>query len=255
MSLSTFALPLPEGYDYELVSGPPSDDYICLICTLIAREAQQASCCGKIFCKQCLEKSARANNNCPHCREDLNGKYFPDRRAIRDINQLQVYCKNKTEGCKWEGELHHAETHHDSCPYRHVECPNQCTKAIRSMDLPQHLETQCPNRDVECSHCKQVGKHAYISTDHLEVCPDFQIDCPNEGCQEKLKRRNVEAHRQQCPKETISCEYAKLGCEHVCPREAIADHNVKQVQGHLQLAMNELAIHRTLLENRLGVPK
>ena len=29
-------------YDYELVSDPPSDEYICLICTLVAREAQEA---------------------------------------------------------------------------------------------------------------------------------------------------------------------------------------------------------------------
>ena len=28
-----------EGYDYEFVSGPPSDDFLCLICHLIAREA------------------------------------------------------------------------------------------------------------------------------------------------------------------------------------------------------------------------
>ena len=65
----------------------------------------------------------------------------------------------------------------------------------------------------------------------------------------------MEAHRQQCPNETINCEYAKLGCEHVCLREAIADHNEKQVQVHFQLAINELAIHRTLLESRTSAPK
>ena len=246
----------PEGgYDYEFVSDPPPDDYICLICTLVAREAQQASCCGKIFCKQCLKKSMRFNDDCPHCREDLNGKYFPDRRAIRDINQLKVYCENKKEGCTWEGELRRAKTHHGSCPYRHVECPNQCTEAVRSMDLPRHLETQCPSRVVKCSHCKQVGKHAYISTNHLEDCPDLHIHCPNKGCRESPKRKNMGAHRQQCPKETISCEYAKLGCKHVCLREDITDHNEKQVQGHLRLAMNELANLRALFQSRTGAPK
>ena len=246
----------PEGgYDYEFVSDPPLDDYICLICTLVAREAQQASCCGKIFCKQCLKECMRVNNNCPHCREDLNGKYFPDRRVIRDIKQLKVYCENKKEGCKWEGELRHAETHHDSCPYRHVECPNQCTEAVRSMDLQQHLETQCPNRLAKCSHCKQVGKHAYISTNHLEDCPDLQTDCPNGGCPKRPKRKNMGAHHQQCPKEIISCEYAKLGCKHVCLREDITDHNEEQVQGHLRLATNELANLRALFQSRTGAPK
>ena len=140
-------------------------------------------------------------------------------------------------------------------PYREVQCPNQCTESIRNVDLQQHLETQCPNREVECGHCKQVGKHAYISTDHLEDCPDLQIDCPNEGCQEKQKRKNMGAHRQQCPKEAISCEYAELGCEHVCLREAIADHDERQMQSHLHLAINELAILRTMLESRPGPSK
>ena len=197
----------------------------------------------------------QVSDNCPHCRENLNGRYFPDRRAIRDINQSKVHCENKVRGCEWEGELRHAESHHDSCPYRHVECPNQCTKAVRSMDLPWHLETQCPNREVECEHCKQIGEHVYISTDRLEDCPDLQIDCPNKGCREKPKRKNIKAHRQPCPKETISCEYAKVGCEHVCLREAIADHNEKQMQSHLQLAMNKLVIHSTSLESKPGARK
>ena len=187
---------LEGGYDYEFFSDPPSHEYICLICTLVAKEAQQASCCGKIFCKECLEKSMRANDNCPHCREDLNGRYFRDMRAIRSINHLKVYCENKKGGCKWKGELCHVESYQVSCRYRHVECPNECTQAVRSMDLPWHLENQCPNREVECDHCKQVGKHAYISLDHLEDCPDVQIRFPNEGCQEKPKKK---AHGSSSP--------------------------------------------------------
>ena len=119
------------GYDYQLFSDLPSDDYICLICNLLAREAHQANCCGKIFCKKCLEESMRVNHICPHCGEDLNGKYYSDRRVTLDSNRLQVYCKNKEGGCKWKGELRHAETHHHTCPYLQVQCPNQCAKAVR----------------------------------------------------------------------------------------------------------------------------
>ena len=237
------------------VGGPPADEYTCLICFLVAREAQQASCCGKIFCKQCLEKSLRLNESCPNCREDLNNKYFTDRRAIRDINQLKVYCKNEKEGCMWKGELHHAATHHGSCPYHQVQCPNQCTEAVRSMDLQKHLETQCPNEKVKCHNCNQIGKRAYIRTDHLENCPDLQIDCPNDGCQEKSKRKDMAAHRQECPKETISCEYAKLGCKHICLREDIANHNEEEAQAHLKLAMNKLTTLHTLFENQTRAPK
>ena len=65
----------------------------------------------------------------------------------------------------------------------------------------------------------------------------------------------MRAHRQECPKETISCEYAKLSCNHVCLQQAIVNHNQTEVQHHLQLAMNELVFLRTLLESRPGAPK
>ena len=245
------------GYDYRFVDGLPSHDYICFLCNLVARDAQQTTCCGNVFCKRCLETSPKAKIGCPSCDSELNSlyMYFQDTNRITKINKLKVYCRNQEEGCVWEGELCDAQTHHDSCPYRQVGCPNQCTEAVRSMDLQQHLETQCPKREVECRRCKQIGEYAYISTDHSEDCPDLRIDCLNEGCQVKPKRRDMEVHRQQCPKETISCEYAKLGCEHVCPREDIADHNEKQVQGHLQLAINKLTILSTSFESRTGASK
>ena len=241
------------GYDYQFVDDIPTDEYYCLICQLVAREAQQASCCGKVFCKPCVEALKKSDTRCPNCREKL--RYFPDKRAIRNILQLRVYCEREEEGCMWEGEVRDAETHLDSCPYRLVPCPNQCTKAVRSKNLLKHLKTQCPNREVRCSLCKQIGKHAYISTDHLEKCPDFEIDCPNNGCQEKPKRKNIEDHRQQCPKETISCEYAKIGCEHVCLREKMSRHNRTETQTHLQLAVQKLSIVCTLSESRAVTPQ
>ena len=130
------------GYDYEFVDGPPSDEYICLIYTLVAKEAQQSSCCGKIFCGLCMETLEASDTLCPN-HEYL--QYFPDKRAICNISKLKVYCTNKREGCIWKGEVCHAKNHINSCPYGQVTCPNQCDEAVRSMDLPKHLETQCPN--------------------------------------------------------------------------------------------------------------
>ena len=235
------------GYDYQFVDGPLFDDYTCLVCTLVAKEAQQTTCCGRVFCKQCLERMATKSYKCLKC-EDQEGKYFPDKRAIHSIDQLKVYCTNKEGGCRWEGELRHAEIHLESCPYRLAKCPNQCTEVVKGTDLAHHLETLCPNREVECSLCKQIGKHAHISTDHLEKCPNVEIDCPNKDCQETPKRKDMEAHRQQCPKETVSCQYADLGCEYVCLREDIADHDEKQMPRHLILVLDELRTTRMLLK-------
>ena len=61
------------------------------------------------------------------------------------------------------------------------------------------------------------------------------------------------AHCQRCPKEAISCEYAELGCEHVCLRKDMSNHNESQLQAHLQLVINKLKAARTLMEhNRTG---
>ena len=114
-----------EGYGYELVSAP-FDDFTCLICHLIAREAQQSTCCGNTFCRQCIEKWTEDDDNCPVCREvtDLKPMHVTDRKAIRKINQLKVYCKNTKEGCTWDGQIRDAEAHLESCPYHLVRCPN-----------------------------------------------------------------------------------------------------------------------------------
>ena len=75
-------------------------------------------------------------------------------------------------------------------------------------------------------------------SDHLEECPDLNIDCPDKSCIIRSQRKSNEAHHQQCSKEIISCEYADLGCKHVCLRESLLYHRKQQVHTHLQLAMN-----------------
>ena len=70
------------GYDYQFVDEKKlPNECTCPICTLVQREAHQVTCCGKIYCKSCLDelKSKRDNFNCPNCRNSLEGehKHFP----------------------------------------------------------------------------------------------------------------------------------------------------------------------------------
>ncbi len=66
------------GHDSKFVQ-PPPDDLICLICTFVAKDPQQLTCCGKIFCTDCLDKLGAAQS-CPHCREDV-WESFEDKRS------------------------------------------------------------------------------------------------------------------------------------------------------------------------------
>ena len=66
------------GYDCNFVE-QPSDDLICLICTFVAKDPQQLTCCGKIYCRACLVEHKKRSNVCPQCRE--SGTSFEDKKS------------------------------------------------------------------------------------------------------------------------------------------------------------------------------
>ena len=113
------------GYDYEFVD-PISEDFMCPICTLVQREAQQVICCGKIYCKSCLDqlKEKRDQFICPNCRASLKGNFFPDTNAVSKIRHLRVYCTNKQRGCEWVGLLKDLDKEH--LPI----CPNELVSVV-----------------------------------------------------------------------------------------------------------------------------
>ena len=59
----------------------PSDSFKCLICLDVAREAKQHEVCGKLFCKECIEKNL--GQPCPNCRAP-NPKYFSDKKSKKE---------------------------------------------------------------------------------------------------------------------------------------------------------------------------
>ena len=72
------------GYDYKFVETPP-DKLVCQICLLVARSPHQVTCCGKVYCKTCLDEHKRHSlrsiysKECPNCRKI--GQNFPDIRG------------------------------------------------------------------------------------------------------------------------------------------------------------------------------
>ena len=72
-----------KGYDYKFVE-PAPDSLICLICTFVARNPQQSVCCGKIYCKYCLQELEIYSDKCPHCQSDI--KIFPDKKSKKTIS-------------------------------------------------------------------------------------------------------------------------------------------------------------------------
>ena len=68
------------GYDCDFVNDVPAS-LQCLICTLPARDPQQVSCCGKIFCLSCLDILKKSkSNSCPNCRNQ-SWTSFSDKKS------------------------------------------------------------------------------------------------------------------------------------------------------------------------------
>ena len=245
------------GYDYAFVDPGPSDDQMCPICRLVARKACQANCCGKIFCKGCLEELRQHSNEfkCPICRRRLGRRHFKDKRMEREILHLQIYCTNKNEGCSWQGNLQDIDTHIQACRNQEVTC-YKCDVYMQRHQLEIHNSDECLQRDYKCPHCEAVGIYIVMTTSHLQECPDLVLTCPNEGCKDKIKRQGMGFHHQKCPKEVIKCPYHDIGCETEMKREMMDEHMETNTQAHLQNTVEKITylqnaeMGRMIRENR-----
>ena len=229
------------GYSYEFVDPNVPDEFTCLICTMVAREAHQSGCCGRIFCLGCLEtlKNKSRHFSCPNCRSDLHRNYFADKNTMRKIRQFSVYCPNKDRGCCWTGELQSVHGHMCNCPKERVSCPNDCSVEVERCGLTEHLNSECVRRFVECEHCGIVAEYRVITGGHAQLCSAAPTLCPNEGCVEKLKQAYVEGHLRVCPKGIVGCKYSNI-CEKKIAREDEQKHYHEEMEWHLERSYEEL---------------
>ncbi|XP_019856710.1 PREDICTED: TNF receptor-associated factor 6-like [Amphimedon queenslandica] len=145
------------GYDYFFLEEPPSD-VVCPICHLVAREPQQVSCCGKIYCQSCfseLESQSKWRLRCANCREEEPDS-FPDRKTAGQINSLRVACLKRDDGCSWRGALRELDTHLSHCEYANMTCPFSvfgCSVRPLRKDLEEHENTSLRH------HLKLAVKH------------------------------------------------------------------------------------------------
>ena len=66
------------GYDCKFMD-PPPDKLVCQICLLVSGNPYQVTCCGRVYCKACLDEHKKHSTICPNCRK--RGQDFPDTRG------------------------------------------------------------------------------------------------------------------------------------------------------------------------------
>ena len=161
------------GFDCEFVEPPPKVIQTnCPICLLVLREPYQATCCGKSFCWKCYEKAEENESSCPTCnKQDDDFFCFHNKGLQLPLYDLKVYCKNKSKGCEWTGELRELDNHLNSdppadkalegCPYEVVQCPLSyagCKETLLRQELDDHLSEQTVGHMLMQAkkHCTEI---------------------------------------------------------------------------------------------------
>ena len=237
-------------YQYDFVD-PLPEECPCPVCLEVQVDPHQVTCCGKIFCKACLDQLIRRRQNCPNCRKNIYDKYFPDVNTERKIKHLRVRCDNRTRGCKWVGHMKDLKhVHIPECPKHLVPCTNltissnlynyKCGFMVQRCELYKHMTQLCEWRQVECTHCRLKETYRFINGEHIRKCPEFPINCTNNGCQTKMRRKNLPEHQTSCPKHVVCCRYSSVGCKAKITRENLVSHNQECMEQHLDSAVDKV---------------
>ena len=217
---------------------------------------------GFVICKVCIGITRNASlykeeTTCLVCSEspaNLNHVKL----VQTAVNQLEIKCPLLRK-CDWSGKLYEAETHLETCQSFLIRCDG-CGNVLSRRCLSDHLTNLCRLRDVVCVHCGKGGK-AQLLEEHLKICDEFPIYCPNE-CSSQFPRKQLSQHRSECELEVVTCPYKEYGCraESMLRRDLLA-HKKENIVEHTDMSLvkmnsfqseiKQLKDENACLENRL----
>ena len=219
------------GFDCELTEEPPASlQYDCPICLLIHCEPYKVSCCGKSFCRKCIQRIKASKQPCPTCKDD-KFESFPNEALEQSLCGLRVFCSNKGSGCDWQGELGHLDQHLNSdpqqdqllvgCAYISVKCL-YCNKPHPRGEIEQHQASECMQRPFTCTMCEQY-KSTYddVTNNHALVCEHWLVECEfsGTGCDAMVHRKDLPSHLCVCEYALVECEFSGTGCDAMVHRK------------------------------------
>ena len=129
----TQAVARKDGYPVERFTSPPSEDYICIVCIGVVRDPLECQNCGLLLCSKCVSSylesrrqrggmlGLRADFSCPTCRHKAEPRR-PSRVLTDIIAELEVFCKNRAEGCGEVRKLRDVKLHQKACVCRATRC-------------------------------------------------------------------------------------------------------------------------------------
>ena len=228
--------------EFNFVVAPPQDRF-CPVCTKLLTEPFLSDC-GHHVCRECRGRiMASGKTECPTCRgPNLLSDARLNKHLQREIYDLKVHCKHHKAGCKWVRDLKdHLDPVRRKCKYLLLPCSFGCGKQVRSSSMKQHKLYRCPKRDHTCKYCSYHNSRDIVMEQHLPVCPEFPVKCPNKCKIKGLKRKQLKAHINECPLQRIECPFSSAGCTVKLPRNQMETHEDIAMRQHLRLVAAHLS--------------
>ena len=240
---------LVTGFECEFVEKPPEMfQSSCPICLLILREPYQVTCCGKSFCRACIQKIKSINQPCPTCNQE-NFTDYSNLGLQQPLYGFKVHCSNKDEGCDWQGELGQLDKHLNlnpdqdkqeiGCAYTKVKCLH-CSELYQRRSIKCHQISKCLLRPFSCEMCKEF-KSTYddVVKNHAPLCKCRPVECPN-TCGNTLQHQELEEHLSStCPLSMVECEFSHAGCDVKMHRKDLPSHISESMVTHMSLLARE----------------
>ena len=224
---------------------PGPKEIECPMCLqVMINDPHLVSCCGHHFCGTCIRRVMDSNGACPYCKRKCYQSVL-NKELLRFINGLKVNCTNK--GCEWKGELKDLPAHlnkgkrEGQCQYEEVTCClNRCEIKKQRQYLEKHEKDDCVQRSYECEYCLHKDTYQYIVKEHYLYCTQYPVFCPNECGLQEIPRCNLQAHvTEECPLQSVECEFKWAGCQYTPLRKDIQQHNNDSQLEHMSLLAEE----------------
>jgi TNF receptor-associated factor 4 len=227
------------GFDCEFIEKPSKGiQPECPICLQVLREPYQATCCGKSFCKECIDRIKAANQACPTCNKG-DFTVFPNLGLQQALYDFHVSCMHKTEGCEWTGELRALDNHInsdppadkylDGCPFMPVNCPSCTDCKLLRKDVKDHL---CDNINGFVSRIvsiKQENAQLKVQMDNNEG-EKRHLDKRVGELEEKMGEHNRKINMLESKREDLEKEVKERN-DQLSSIEGVNQYLQQQVEG------------------------
>ena len=238
------------GFDCEFTEEPPQAiQSHCPICLMVLREPFQVTCCGKSFCRWCIQRINAGGTPCPTCNE-VRFDLFQNKGLQQPLYGFRVFCSNKESDCDWQGELGQLDKHlnvnqnkdeqFQGCAYAEVNCL-YCNEPHPRHEIKYHQTSQCVERPFTCSLCEEYESTcADVITNHSPVCKCRPVECPNSCGTNNLQHQHLEEHvSTQCPLSYVECKFSDAGCDAKVYRKDLPSHLGENMVTHMSLLARE----------------